>query len=53
MNTGFHRWWFVSSIFSVNPEGAMNVWPAIALRTSSTLTLPAFCAACAHMCMPT
>src|SRR3954468_13019415 len=53
ISTGFQRWWLVSSIFRVKPEGAAEACPLIALRTSSTLIDPAFFTACAHMWMPT
>src|SRR5450432_3464296 len=53
MNTGFHRWWFFSSILIVKPSGAANVCPAIAAITLSVSVLLALATACAHMWMPT
>src|SRR5262245_53068151 len=52
MNTGFHRWWFFSSILMVKPSGAWNVWPPIAAITLSTSVVFAFSTACFHMLTP-
>ena len=49
MNTGLCRWWFFSSILAVKPEGALNVWPAMAAITLSVSKLFAFSTACFHM----
>src|SRR5258708_22747476 len=49
MNTGLCRGWFFSSIFIVNPSGALNDRPAIAAIPVSTSVYFAFSTACVHL----
>src|SRR6185369_4657551 len=53
MKTGFHRWWFFSSILTSKPSGALNFCPPIAAITLSGSVDLALVTACAHMCIPT